>query len=145
MRAVDAAMEGEAADRRLRQLQMAVVQSVDFVGERLQRRDASLRALEPIAQVRIGEERRQQFGFAPPVSERDGSARSPKVDSDVVARALHVRGAFLGVREIALQREIGPDERERNVADRRYAVPRLSLIHISEPTRLLSISYAVFC
>src|SRR5665254_7902 len=24
-------------------------------------------------------------------------------------------------------------------------VPRLSLIHISEPTRLLSISYAVFC
>src|SRR5678815_5437563 len=26
-----------------------------------------------------------------------------------------------------------------------YAVYRLSLIHISEPTRLLSISYAVFC
>ena len=28
---------------------------------------------------------------------------------------------------------------------RRYGVSRLSLIHISEPTRLLSISYAVFC
>src|SRR5678815_6000163 len=27
----------------------------------------------------------------------------------------------------------------------RGAEPRLSLIHISEPTRLLSISYAVFC
>src|SRR5678815_5136504 len=29
--------------------------------------------------------------------------------------------------------------------DDRGGVPRLSLIHISEPTRLLSISYAVFC
>src|SRR5678816_666648 len=28
---------------------------------------------------------------------------------------------------------------------KRYKIPRLSLIHISEPTRLLSISYAVFC
>src|SRR5678816_4214238 len=28
---------------------------------------------------------------------------------------------------------------------RHFEVPRLSLIHISEPTRLLSISYAVFC
>src|SRR5678816_1719621 len=26
-----------------------------------------------------------------------------------------------------------------------WGVPHLSLIHISEPTRLLSISYAVFC
>eukprot|EP00658_Telonema_sp_P-2_P018783 TRINITY_DN17359_c0_g1_i2.p1 TRINITY_DN17359_c0_g1~~TRINITY_DN17359_c0_g1_i2.p1 ORF type:complete len:166 (-),score=37.23 TRINITY_DN17359_c0_g1_i2:3-500(-) len=29
--------------------------------------------------------------------------------------------------------------------DRTYIVKELSLIHISEPTRLLSISYAVFC
>ena len=28
---------------------------------------------------------------------------------------------------------------------RAYTVQTLSLIHISEPTRLLSISYAVFC
>src|SRR5678815_5903274 len=37
--------------------------------------------------------------------------------------------------------------KERNVslAEARIKVHNMSLIHISEPTRLLSISYAVFC
>ena len=45
----------------------------------------------------------------------------------------------------------GPDEEGELVegplglAHKRLAVIDLSLIHISEPTRLLSISYAVFC
>src|SRR5674536_397144 len=41
-----------------------------------------------------------------------------------------------------------PIERAHDLADRpggHLGVERLSLIHISEPTRLLSISYAVFC
>src|SRR5678816_1782725 len=42
-----------------------------------------------------------------------------------------------------------PDNREyygnRDMEENELTVYRLSLIHISEPTRLLSISYAVFC
>eukprot|EP00658_Telonema_sp_P-2_P022084 TRINITY_DN18815_c0_g1_i2.p1 TRINITY_DN18815_c0_g1~~TRINITY_DN18815_c0_g1_i2.p1 ORF type:complete len:286 (+),score=55.97 TRINITY_DN18815_c0_g1_i2:52-909(+) len=36
-------------------------------------------------------------------------------------------------------------EAQRRVVDARWPLCKLSLIHISEPTRLLSISYAVFC
>ena len=36
-------------------------------------------------------------------------------------------------------------ETEAEIADAQAKAPSLSLIHISEPTRLLSISYAVFC
>ena len=36
-------------------------------------------------------------------------------------------------------------EREPSAVDARAVIDALSLIHISEPTRLLSISYAVFC
>src|SRR5659263_695795 len=36
-------------------------------------------------------------------------------------------------------------ERQRRVEEARAATPHLSLIHISEPTRLGMISYAVFC
>src|SRR5678815_3857302 len=52
-------------------------------------------------------------------------------DSDVRWRAYH-----------------GPEQsgaRRSRPAQRSAALRRLSLIHISEPTRLLSISYAVFC
>src|SRR5678816_4857730 len=39
-----------------------------------------------------------------------------------------------------------PDDRRRNDESRHAGLCQyLSLIHISEPTRLLSISYAVFC
>src|SRR5678816_3791442 len=38
---------------------------------------------------------------------------------------------------------LDPDATSRSVP--RHVVRNLSLIHISEPTRLLSISYAVFC
>ena len=49
----------------------------------------------------------------------------------------------LGVKDVivrALGYDLNPAEREG-----RIIILYLSLIHISEPTRLLSISYAVFC
>eukprot|EP00658_Telonema_sp_P-2_P064562 TRINITY_DN53628_c0_g1_i1.p1 TRINITY_DN53628_c0_g1~~TRINITY_DN53628_c0_g1_i1.p1 ORF type:complete len:170 (-),score=32.72 TRINITY_DN53628_c0_g1_i1:11-520(-) len=44
-----------------------------------------------------------------------------------------------------LQKDFGGSEEELEASMRRCANYDLSLIHISEPTRLLSISYAVFC
>ena len=41
--------------------------------------------------------------------------------------------------------DIGVNLTNPSFADKHQAVLDLSLIHISEPTRLLSISYAVFC
>ena len=49
--------------------------------------------------------------------------------------------------ENALQQLLPPTVFDQGevVEAMRYSLMNLSLIHISEPTRLLSISYAVFC
>src|SRR5678816_1678508 len=76
-----------------------------------------------------------------------------------VGRGLHVTAADAGRRDgvvnflIAAQRFLaGPEQGvglDHSLLEELTGPPRLgiplSLIHISEPTRLLSISYAVFC
>ena len=68
---------------------------------------------------------------------RDG--RDEMSDSSRVTELDLVVGSMITVRPEE-DREAYDEERE-TIAD----VQDLSLIHISEPTRLLSISYAVFC
>src|SRR5678815_5242576 len=59
----------------------------------------------------------------------EGRRRGPSFAAEYVAMQLSVKGQAVA---------LGADRQD---AHERY----LSLIHISEPTRLLSISYAVFC
>src|SRR5678815_3693631 len=80
------------------------------------------------------------------------AARAAAIDIDDLAG--HETGA-LGTEEKDHGRHLlgCPDAAERDARNgaavvllgRHAARPHLSLIHISEPTRLLSISYAVFC
>src|SRR5678815_724278 len=73
-------------------------------------------------------------------SERPGSATSP----DWVASEAPLEVRIGGVPVTVLMRTPGSDEElVRGFLYGEGVV--LSLIHISEPTRLLSISYAVFC
>src|SRR5678815_5846749 len=60
-------------------------------------------------------------------------------------RASWVRRRMLGCHVVFVGRNIGRHPGHRGPHCRVAVSYHLSLIHISEPTRLLSISYAVFC
>ena len=62
--------------------------------------------------------------------------------SDVYKRQHHVPDVFFEIPRTHLDVSVAPERRPPRI---RHQVVALSLIHISEPTRLLSISYAVFC
>ena len=62
--------------------------------------------------------------------------------SDVYKRQV-VSAVFYGDELMCLANQVRPYEQTPGAAD--AVVARLSLIHISEPTRLGMISYAVFC
>eukprot|EP00658_Telonema_sp_P-2_P054096 TRINITY_DN43001_c0_g1_i1.p1 TRINITY_DN43001_c0_g1~~TRINITY_DN43001_c0_g1_i1.p1 ORF type:complete len:101 (-),score=16.65 TRINITY_DN43001_c0_g1_i1:18-320(-) len=84
----------------------------------------------------------------PPISTLSSSSAA----SDVYKRQLLYRSDIAGaavmrwhmVSSMASERESWADNAD-NASSSTPPVPLLSLIHISEPTRLLSISYAVFC
>eukprot|EP00658_Telonema_sp_P-2_P021807 TRINITY_DN18692_c0_g1_i6.p1 TRINITY_DN18692_c0_g1~~TRINITY_DN18692_c0_g1_i6.p1 ORF type:complete len:108 (-),score=35.73 TRINITY_DN18692_c0_g1_i6:82-405(-) len=79
---------------------------------------------------------------------------SSSAASDVYKRQVEDRGSRVPLHEREEQHEHEEQVSEESVSQTRVSdhsedvvkvVLNLSLIHISEPTRLLSISYAVFC
>ena len=100
-------------------------------------------------------------GIIAPVVRRDGSPRMPgEIDMYIVRENTEGEYSSLGgrmypgtEREIVMQEtvmsRIGVDRVLKFAFELAQSRPKkhltLSLIHISEPTRLLSISYAVFC
>eukprot|EP00658_Telonema_sp_P-2_P001499 TRINITY_DN10560_c0_g1_i1.p1 TRINITY_DN10560_c0_g1~~TRINITY_DN10560_c0_g1_i1.p1 ORF type:complete len:158 (+),score=46.48 TRINITY_DN10560_c0_g1_i1:60-533(+) len=81
---------------------------------------------------KVGDEQ----GGSSSTSKKGGRSSSPKPTSSSPPSRRQLLESILA------EEERGDDARNNNM---RSAAVDLSLIHISEPTRLLSISYAVFC